>query len=58
MITFSKQQSFGEWSLRVEETKGQETVSYDFYDEKHLNSRLSIRVTQNFDGIFLEILPF
>jgi hypothetical protein len=58
MIAFAKKQSLGEWSLRVEESNGLETVSYNFYDEKHLHSRLTILITENDDGVVLDVLPF
>ena len=61
MLNCAKQKSEGKWTLRIEKTNwngGQNTLAYNFYDEKHLYARLSIMVTEQNEKITLETMPF
>lgn len=61
MIECSKQNSIGKWTLRIEEASWhdkQNTLAYNFYDEKHKYARLSIMVTEQNDKLILDTMPF
>ena len=61
MLVCAKQKSIGNWTLKIEQTnwnKGQNTMAYNFYDEKHKYARLSIIVTEQNDSLTLETMPF
>lgn len=61
MINCAKQESIGKWTLKIEETSwnfGKDTLAYNFYDEKHQYSRLTIMVTEQNGQILLDTMPF
>ncbi len=48
MIECSKQNSIGNWTLKIEETSwnnGQDTMAYNFHDEEHKFARCSVMVS-------------
>ena len=61
MIKCAKQNSIGKWTLRIEQTNwngGQNTLAYNFYDERHKYARLTLMVTEQDGQILLETMPF
>lgn len=61
MIYCSKNRSFGEWNLRIEEyiwSEEEDVLAYNFYDQVHKIERLTIIVKESNDEIYLEIMPF
>ena len=61
MLYSAKLNSIGKWTLKIEQTNwnnGQNTLAYNFYDEKHKYARLSIMITEQNDKLTLETMPF
>ena len=60
MVAFSKRQSEGDLYLKIEVMKKNKknVMYYNFYDDVHLHSRLTLIVEESNDSIHLDIMPF
>ncbi|WNH12996.1 hypothetical protein [Thalassobellus suaedae] len=61
MLKCAKQNSIGIWTLKIEKTNwndGQNTLAYNFYDERHKYARLTLMVTEKNGQILFETMPF